>query len=143
MVAGTPAEEQQAALVDWLDFAEGQRHNAVFFQVRPTADSFWPGAREPWSRYLTGTQGVDPGYDPLGLAVAEAHKRNLELHVWFNPFRVPRGVVAPGRQRGGQRRGAAAPTVARSSRMTISFEVGVFDPRAVESSGTSTLVSGK
>jgi uncharacterized lipoprotein YddW (UPF0748 family) len=86
--AGTPAAEQQAGLIDWLDFAVEQRHNAVFFQVRPTADSFWPGALEPWSRYLTGSQGVDPGYDPLGLAVSEAHKRNLELHGWFNPFRV-------------------------------------------------------
>ena len=48
----------------------------------------WPSTYEPWSRWLTGTQGQDPGYDPLAFAVAEAHQRNLALHAWFNPFRV-------------------------------------------------------
>ena len=57
-------------------------------QVRPTADAFWPSPWEPWSKYLTGTQGGDPGYDPLAFAVAEAHRRNLEFHAWFNPYRI-------------------------------------------------------
>jgi uncharacterized lipoprotein YddW (UPF0748 family) len=57
-------------------------------QVRPTADAFWPSVYEPWSEYLTGTQGRDPGWDPLGTAVREAHRRGLELHAWFNPYRV-------------------------------------------------------
>jgi uncharacterized lipoprotein YddW (UPF0748 family) len=48
----------------------------------------WPSQAEPWSQYLTGRQLVDPGYDPLEFAVAEAHTRNLELHAWFNPYRV-------------------------------------------------------
>ncbi len=83
----TPAQ-QQAELIGWLDDAVRQRHNAVVLQVRPTADAFWPSTVEPWSKYLTGTQGGDPGYDPLAFAVAEAHKRNLELHAWFNPYRL-------------------------------------------------------
>src|SRR5205085_2930743 len=58
----------------------------------PTADAFWPSKVEPWSQYLTGTQGGDPGYDPLAFAVAEAHKRNLELHGWFNPYRLSMGT---------------------------------------------------
>jgi len=85
---GLSAAQQQAELVGWLDDAVRQRHNAVVLQVRPTADAFWPSAVEPWSKYLTGTQGGDPGYDPLAFAVAEAHKRNLELHAWFNPYRL-------------------------------------------------------
>jgi uncharacterized lipoprotein YddW (UPF0748 family) len=56
--------------------------------VRPAADAFWPSPYEPWSAYLTGTQGRDPGWDPLGTAVHEAHLRGLELHAWFNPYRV-------------------------------------------------------
>jgi uncharacterized lipoprotein YddW (UPF0748 family) len=85
---GLTAAQQQAELLGWFDDAVRQNHNAVILQVRPTADAFWPSSVEPWSRYLTGTQGGDPGYDPLAFAVAEAHKRNLELHAWFNPYRL-------------------------------------------------------
>jgi uncharacterized lipoprotein YddW (UPF0748 family) len=85
---GLSAAAQQAELIAWLDMAVDQRHNVVVLQVRPTADALWPSRHEPWSAWLTGEQGKDPGYDPLGFAVEEAHKRNLELHAWFNPFRV-------------------------------------------------------
>lgn len=68
--------------------AEQFRLNAVFVQVRPTADAFWPSPLEPWSQYLTGVQGRDPGYDPLAFIVDQAHRRNLELHAWYNPYRV-------------------------------------------------------
>jgi uncharacterized lipoprotein YddW (UPF0748 family) len=83
----SPAEQRQE-LLDLLDVAVERRLNAVMFQVRPTADAFWPSPYEPWSQYLTGTQGRDPGWDPLGTAVHEAHRRGLELHAWFNPYRV-------------------------------------------------------
>ncbi|GAA1535900.1 glycoside hydrolase family 10 protein [Kribbella lupini] len=89
---GLTAEQQKAELLTWYDDAVRQHHNAVVLQVRPTADAFWPSAVEPWSQYLTGTQGGDPGYDPLAFAVAEAHKRNLELHAWFNPYRLSMGT---------------------------------------------------
>ncbi|MEP6629301.1 MAG: family 10 glycosylhydrolase [Lapillicoccus sp.] len=85
---GLPPAQQQAELSAYYDMAQAQRYNAVVVQVRPTADAFWPSPLEPWSRYLTGTQGTDPGYDPLAYAVEQAHRRNLELHAWFNPFRV-------------------------------------------------------
>ena len=85
---GLPAADQQAELLEFLDTAVERRLNAVVFQVRPTADAFWPSPYEPWSQYLTGRQGADPGWDPLGFAVAEAHRRGLELHAWFNPYRI-------------------------------------------------------
>jgi uncharacterized lipoprotein YddW (UPF0748 family) len=85
---GLTAAQQQAELVGYYDLAVAQRYNAVVVQVRPTADAFWPSPFEPWSKYLTGTQGGDPGYDPLAFAVAEAHRRNLEFHAWFNPYRI-------------------------------------------------------
>ncbi len=85
---GLSAEQQKAELRGWYDMAVAQNHNAVVVQVRPTADAFWPSSVEPWSKYLTGTQGKDPGYDPLAFAVQEAHQRNLEFHAWFNPYRI-------------------------------------------------------
>ncbi|MGH3547523.1 MAG: glycoside hydrolase family 10 protein [Pseudonocardiaceae bacterium] len=85
---GLAVQQQCAELTGWFDLAVRLRLNAVILQVRPTADALWPSRYEPWSQYLTGRQGVGPGYDPLEFAVAEAHRRNLELHAWFNPYRV-------------------------------------------------------
>jgi uncharacterized lipoprotein YddW (UPF0748 family) len=81
-------EEQQAELIAHFENARRRHLNTVFFQVRPTADALWPSPHEPWSEWLTGTQGKDPGWDPLGFAVSEAHKRGLELEAWFNPYRI-------------------------------------------------------
>ena len=86
--AGLSAEEQQAEYLAWLDLAQELGLNAVIAQVRPTADAFWPSRFEPWSMYLTGTQGQDPGYDPLAFQIDQAHARGLEYHAWFNPYRV-------------------------------------------------------
>ncbi|MFD8298343.1 glycoside hydrolase family 10 protein [Streptomyces bauhiniae] len=85
---GLPPEQQRAELIAHLDRAVADRLNTVIFQVRPTADALWPSPYEPWSEYLSGTQGRDPGWDPLGTAVREAHARGLELHAWFNPYRI-------------------------------------------------------
>ncbi|MGW0802293.1 family 10 glycosylhydrolase [Nonomuraea sp. NPDC002799] len=85
---GLSVSAQQAEFRAWLDLAVAKRMNAVMVQVRPTADAFWPSPYEPWSQWLTGTQGGNPGYDPLAFMVAEAHARNLEFHAWFNPYRV-------------------------------------------------------
>ncbi|WP_455567736.1 glycoside hydrolase family 10 protein [Streptomyces coeruleorubidus] len=85
---GLTATRQRAELITHLDRAVRNRLNTVVFQVRPTADALWPSPFEPWSQYLTGTQGRDPGWDPLGTAVEEAHARGLKLHAWFNPYRV-------------------------------------------------------
>ena len=85
---GLSVEQQKAELIRWYDEAVDRQLNAVVVQVRPTADTFWPSDLEPWSKYLTGTQGKDPGYDPMAFAVREAHRRNLEFHAWFNPYRV-------------------------------------------------------
>ena len=85
---GLPAPVQQGELIALLDLAERLRLNAVLLQVRPTADALYPSPYEPWSKWLTGTAGTSPGYDPLDFAVTAAHDRGLELHAWFNPFRV-------------------------------------------------------
>ncbi|MEU8620418.1 family 10 glycosylhydrolase [Streptomyces sp. NPDC048623] len=86
--AGLTAAEQRAELVAWLDLAVRRRMTAVMLQIRPSADALWPSPYEPWAQCLTGVQGRDPGWDPLGTAVAEAHARGLELHAWCNPYRV-------------------------------------------------------
>jgi uncharacterized lipoprotein YddW (UPF0748 family) len=86
--ARATAEVQKRDLVTQLNAHQQTRINAVMFQVRPAADAFYANSREPWSKYLTGKQGEAPEYDPLEFAVDEAHKRNIELHAWFNPYRA-------------------------------------------------------
>ncbi len=85
----TPAQ-QKKELITYLDTLEQLKMNAVILQVRPMADAIFPSKFEPWSEYLTGKQGKAPSpyYDPLQFAVEEAHKRGLELHAWFNPYRA-------------------------------------------------------
>lgn len=87
---GLTSEQQQAELVVILDKCAALHLNAVVFQIRPACDALYPSPYEPWSEYLTGTQGKapEPLYDPLAFAVAEAHKRGLALHAWFNPYRA-------------------------------------------------------
>ncbi|MCI8478059.1 MAG: family 10 glycosylhydrolase [Oscillospiraceae bacterium] len=70
--------------------------NAVFLQVRPSADALYPSTLFPWSRYLTGSQTAAPsgGFDPLAYWVDRAHALGLELHAWINPYRITRGGQA-------------------------------------------------
>ena len=79
---------QKEMLKEKLDFITDQNMNTVFFQVRPMGDALYNSTYAPWSKYLTGNLGANPGYDPLEFAVEEAHKRGLELQAWFNPFRI-------------------------------------------------------
>jgi len=83
-------QQQQDELTAILDRAQQMHLNAVILQVRPSADALYPSKFEPWSEYLTGATGKCPTplWDPLEFAVGEAHKRGLELHAWFNPYRA-------------------------------------------------------
>lgn len=82
------AAQQQKELVDLLDLAATTGINAVVLQVRTECDAFYQSNLEPWSWFLTGQMGKSPGYDPLAFAIQESHRRGIELHAWFNPFRA-------------------------------------------------------
>jgi len=84
---GNP-EKQKQEYIQMLDELQNMGLNAVFVQVRPAADALYPSTLVPWSKFLTGTQGKDPGYDPLAFMVAETHRRGMQFHAWFNPFRA-------------------------------------------------------
>ena len=81
-------DQQRAELDDILNRARAAGFNAIFLQVRSAGDAMYASPLEPWSASLTGTQGRDPGYDPLAYAVTQAHARGLELHAWINPYRA-------------------------------------------------------
>ncbi len=88
--ATTDAWQLRTELDTVLNNCADMGFNTVFFQVRPSGDALYKSSVYPWSRYLTGTQGVAPDgdFDPLEYAVTEAHKRGMQLHAWINPYRV-------------------------------------------------------
>lgn len=94
-------EMNRDAMQDYFDqMLDSLQHigiNAVIFQVRPTADAFYRSELEPWSKYLTGKQGVapEPLWDPLQYMIEQCHARNMELHAWLNPYRVGTNADEP------------------------------------------------
>ena len=83
-------ESQKAEFVNLLNMHQRNGMNAVIVQVRPSTDAFYPSPYEPWSQWLTGTQGLPPSpfYDPLQFMIDETHKRGMEFHAWCNPYRA-------------------------------------------------------
>ncbi|MCM1164032.1 MAG: family 10 glycosylhydrolase [Muribaculaceae bacterium] len=86
-------QRQKAELIKMLDEYKRLNFTTVCLQVRSMGDVFYPSRYEPWSAFLTGTRGADPGWDPLEFAVEECHKRGLELYAWVNPFRWSTGTA--------------------------------------------------
>lgn len=85
---GTAA--MQRMLLAQLDELQRDGVNAVIFQVRAECDALYPSRIEPWSKFLTGTQGraPQPYWDPLQWMIEQCHKRGMELHAWINPYRA-------------------------------------------------------
>ena len=86
------ASAQKAELNAYLDNLQAQHFNAIFLQVRTMCDAFYQSSYEPWSSYLTGTRGKNPGYDPLAYAVEQCHARGIQCHAWINPYRWSTGT---------------------------------------------------
>ncbi len=88
--AGLSSEMQQEQILKILNHHKKNGVNAIILQVRPTADAIYPSDLEPWSKFISGVQGKapEPFYDPLKFWVDEAHRRGMELHAWFNPYRI-------------------------------------------------------
>jgi len=82
------AEQQKAELLQALELARSLKLNAVVFQVRPQCDALYRSDIEPWSEFLTGEMGRAQSFDPLAFLVAEAHRRGILVHAWFNPYRA-------------------------------------------------------
>lgn len=82
--------QQQTELIKILDTLKRTGFNTVYLQVRPECDALYASTIEPWSYWLTNSQGTapNPAWDPLAFAVAEAHARGMELHAWLNPYRA-------------------------------------------------------
>ena len=85
---GYTKKEFQKHVRTMFDEVAARNMNAVIVHVRPFGDAMYDSDYFPWSRYVSGKQGKDPGFDPLTIMVTEAHKRGLEFHAWINPYRV-------------------------------------------------------
>ena len=88
MVKNQTASSFRSAIGAAFSNVANDGYNTVFVQVRPFGDALYESDYFPWSYLLTGTEGVDPGYDPLAIMVEEAHSRGLSIEAWINPYRV-------------------------------------------------------
>ena len=86
--ASIGVQQQKNDYINKVDKLKAAGFNSVIFQIRSMGDGLYPSKYVTWSKYLTGTAGNNPGYDPLAFALQEAQKRDLEFHAWFNPFRI-------------------------------------------------------
>lgn len=85
---GYTKKEFQTHIETMFNEVSAMNMNAVVVHVRPFGDAMYPSSYFPWSRYVSGTQGKNPGFDPLKIMVEEAHARGLEFHAWLNPYRI-------------------------------------------------------
>ncbi len=85
---GLSASAQKAEIARICEIAQRCNLNALMVQVRPESDALYESSYEPWSRFLTGVQGKDPGYDPLETFIIEGRKRGIDIHAWINPYRA-------------------------------------------------------
>ena len=87
---GLSADQQREEMRRIVATARRLKLNALVLQVRPSADAIYPSKLEPWTEYLSGTQGVATAanFDPLAEWIQLAHSEGLELHAWFNPYRA-------------------------------------------------------
>lgn len=79
--------KQKEEMIKILDTLKDMGIDTVMFQARTEGDALYKSKINPWSKVLTGTQGKDPGYDPLEFVIEEAHKRGMKVHAWLNPYR--------------------------------------------------------
>lgn len=86
-------EEQQSSLKRIVEDLKAAHFNTILFQVRPRGDAYYRSSYEPWAENLTGTLGEDPGWDPLAFLITTAHEVGIEVHAWFNVYKV-RGLSA-------------------------------------------------
>ena len=91
--SGLSAETQKAQIREIVEAAARNGLNALMVQVRPEGDALYASQIEPWSRFLTGTQGLAPGYDPLEYFIQEGRKLGVAIHAWINPYRAAANVT--------------------------------------------------
>lgn len=85
-----PYSKQKEDFIKLLDYYQSLNFNTVIVQIRAAGDALYPSRFAPWSRYLTGKEGLKPqtNEDPLSWMILETHRRGMEFHAWLNPYRA-------------------------------------------------------
>jgi len=89
----TGSTAQTSALINTIEKLKNLNINVIFFQAMSSCETMYASSILPWSRYLTGNYGQNPGYDPLAVAVQAAHERGIEIHAWLNPLRLGSSTI--------------------------------------------------
>ena len=117
------ASDQKAELISLIQTMKNNNFNTFVFQVRSRGDLLYPSAIEPWAAALNGVLGMNPGWDPLQVAVDECHKRGMEMHAWWN-FGVVSNTTTPPSSVGLQHVGTLHPTWAKAAGTQMFMDPG-------------------
>ena len=79
---------QRSELISNIKDLAAMGCNTLYFQVVSEMDAMYASDILPWSRQLTGVEGMSPYFDPLSIAVRVAHDNGMAIHAWINPLRV-------------------------------------------------------
>ena len=82
IMQGKSEDEYRGAVAAMLSEAAEQGINTVYFHVHPNGDAYYSSELFPRGTYWDGS------YDPLAIAIDEAHSRGISLHAWLNPLRM-------------------------------------------------------
>ena len=88
---GTDAiDKQKRDFLALLDFYKALNFNVAIVQIRTAGDAFYDSKFAPWSRFLTGKEGspTSANFNMMSWMISETHKRGMEFHAWFNPYRA-------------------------------------------------------
>lgn len=81
-------EEGKTTIKEMINNLYNDKFNMIILHVRPFSDAIYKSSIFPYSKIISSEEGKDPGYDVLGFFIKEAHKKDIELHAWVNPYRI-------------------------------------------------------
>lgn len=88
MPRGLECEALKEYLANMVKNVASYNMNTIVYQVRPSSDALYNSKLNPWSKFVTGKEGQNPGFDVLQFVIDEAKKYNIKIHAWMNPYRV-------------------------------------------------------
>lgn len=85
---GKDIEEGKNTIKEMVNNLYNDNFNMIILHVRPFSDAVYKSSIFPYSKVISKAEGKDPGYDVLEIFINEAHKKNMQLHAWVNPYRI-------------------------------------------------------
>ena len=85
---GKSSKDMKKTIDKMINTSKDFGFNMLILQVRSFSDAIYPSSIFPSSRSVVNNEGDYLSFDILKYFIKKAHKNNLELHAWINPYRI-------------------------------------------------------